>query len=123
MSNEPGYYEQGAFGIRIESVVFVKAVATRRGFGDKKWLGFERLTTVRPLFSCSLSLSPGLSRTLLSVNAPLLRQVPIQSKMVDWALLNHVERKWLRDHNALCRKKLLPLVEGDKRAVKYLKRQ
>ena len=46
ISNEPGYYEIGSFGIRIESVIGVKEVSTRRGFGDKKWYGFERFTVV-----------------------------------------------------------------------------
>jgi hypothetical protein len=48
MSNEPAYYEVGHFGIRIESVLVVKDVSTRRSFGDKTWLGFERFTVVRP---------------------------------------------------------------------------
>lgn len=47
MSNEPAFYEAGSFGIRIESVVSVKEVTTPRSFGDKRWLGFERLTMVR----------------------------------------------------------------------------
>lgn len=46
ISNEPGYYEEGKFGIRTESVIGVKLVSTRRGFGDKRWFGFERFTTV-----------------------------------------------------------------------------
>ena len=49
-SNEPGYYEVGSYGIRLESVLCVKEARTRRGFGDRKWLDFERLTMVRPLF-------------------------------------------------------------------------
>lgn len=39
LSNEPGYYENGKYGIRIESLVYVKEV--REG-----WLGFETLTLV-----------------------------------------------------------------------------
>lgn len=45
-SNEPAYYETGSYGIRLESVLGVREVSTRRDFGDKKWLGFERFTTV-----------------------------------------------------------------------------
>jgi Xaa-Pro aminopeptidase len=33
ISNEPGFYEEGNFGIRIESCVVVKQVKTRREFG------------------------------------------------------------------------------------------
>ena len=49
--------------------------------------------------------------------------MPIQSSLVDFALLSPVERVWLRKHNQLCLEKLLPLISDDKRAVKYLKRQ
>jgi len=43
VSNEPGYYEEGKFGIRIENLVFVKQIDTVNG---KKLLGFENLTFV-----------------------------------------------------------------------------
>ena len=36
LSNEPGYYEEGKFGIRIENLVFVKKF--------KEKLSFENLT-------------------------------------------------------------------------------
>jgi Xaa-Pro aminopeptidase len=35
ISNEPGYYEDGSFGIRIENVIMVKEVETAHKFGDK----------------------------------------------------------------------------------------
>lgn len=41
ISNEPGFYEDGSFGIRIENIVVVKEVKTKHAFGDKPWLGFE----------------------------------------------------------------------------------
>ncbi|BGP10131.1 hypothetical protein JCM10049v2_006014 [Rhodotorula toruloides] len=94
MSNEPGYYEERAYGIRLESVLIVKEVKTRRDFGDGRWLGFERVT-----------------------------MVPIQTKMVDYSLLTPHEKRWLGDHNRLCAERLLPLVKHDKRAVRWLKRQ
>jgi Xaa-Pro aminopeptidase len=43
VSNEPGYYEEGQFGIRIENLIFVKQVGEVDG---KKLLGFENLTFV-----------------------------------------------------------------------------
>jgi Xaa-Pro aminopeptidase len=43
VSNEPGYYEEGKFGIRIENLIFVKQVGEVDG---KKLLGFENLTFV-----------------------------------------------------------------------------
>ena len=40
VSNEPGYYKTGAYGIRIENLVAV----TEAGEGDSGFLGFETLT-------------------------------------------------------------------------------
>ena len=44
---EPGYYEDGAFGIRIENVVLVKTIETKYNFGGKPYLTMEPLTMVR----------------------------------------------------------------------------
>ncbi|GAA6061087.1 hypothetical protein JCM10212_006288 [Sporobolomyces blumeae] len=93
-SNEPAYYETGSYGIRLESVVGVREVKTRRDWGDRKWFGFERFTTV-----------------------------PIQTKMVDFKLLSPDEARWLKEHNATCMERLLPLVKHDKRAVRWLAKQ
>lgn len=47
---EPGYYEDGAFGIRIENVVLVKEAETKYNFAGKKYLTMEPVTMVsRPL--------------------------------------------------------------------------
>lgn len=42
VSNEPGYYKAGAFGIRIENLVLVEERDIAGGEGQ--WLGFETLT-------------------------------------------------------------------------------
>ena len=42
-SNEPAYYKFGSFGIRIESVLFVKKVENSK---EGNWLQFEKLTRV-----------------------------------------------------------------------------
>ena len=44
LSNEPGYYEEGAYGIRIETLVAVRE--SQPGAGDKPFLEFETLTLV-----------------------------------------------------------------------------
>lgn len=44
ITNEPGYYEDGAFGIRIENQMVVKEVKTEHNFGNTKFYGFENLT-------------------------------------------------------------------------------
>ncbi|BGP18429.1 hypothetical protein JCM10213v2_006495 [Rhodosporidiobolus nylandii] len=94
-SNEPAYYEPGSYGIRIESVVCVKEVETRRALGGK-WYGFERLTVV-----------------------------PIQPSFANEKLMSPSERRWLKAHNKECVEKLLPLVQakGDTRAARWLRRQ
>ncbi|KAK4057144.1 hypothetical protein OIO90_001639 [Microbotryomycetes sp. JL221] len=94
LSNEPAFYKPNSFGIRTESVILVKQVDTLCSFGDQPWFGFERITCV-----------------------------PIQTKMVEWTLLGRQEKEWLREHNDKCKRVLLPLIKGDKRAIKYLSKQ
>ena len=43
VSNEPGYYKEGAYGIRIENLQYVTSPRTIPG-GDRPMLGFEALT-------------------------------------------------------------------------------
>lgn len=43
-SNEPGYYEDGEFGIRIENLCITVPKQTPYQFGGKKYLGFETVT-------------------------------------------------------------------------------
>jgi len=43
VSNEPGYYKEGAYGIRIENLQVVTAPAEIPG-GERQMLGFETLT-------------------------------------------------------------------------------
>lgn len=43
---EPGYYEDGEFGIRLENVLIVKEADTKFNFGDKGYLSFEHITWV-----------------------------------------------------------------------------
>ena len=55
LSNEPGYYKTGAYGIRIENLVLVERRAIPGGEGE--WFGFETLTHVpieRALVDCRL---------------------------------------------------------------------
>lgn len=46
LSNEPGYYEAGKFGIRLETMMHIVEKKTPYNFGGKKFLGFEKLTFV-----------------------------------------------------------------------------
>lgn len=84
VSNEPGYYENDAFGIRIENLLLVVPAALP-AFGGKEFLRFEPLTLV-----------------------------PIQTKMIEVALLTDAERRYLNDYHERVRKELLELLPGEK---------
>ncbi|KAK9137303.1 hypothetical protein Sjap_007897 [Stephania japonica] len=82
VSNEPGYYEDHSFGIRIENLLFVNEVNTPNCYGGIGYLGFEKLTFV-----------------------------PIQSKLIDSSLLSTAEVNWLNDYHAQVWEKVSPLLE------------
>ena len=46
LSNEPGYYRDGAFGIRIENLIAVIEADRPAGGDDREMLAFETLTFV-----------------------------------------------------------------------------
>ncbi|KAH9948032.1 Creatinase/aminopeptidase [Amylocystis lapponica] len=94
VSNEPGFYADGKFGIRIESVVIVRPADTLNNFGDKGYLGFEHVT-----------------------------MCPIQKSLVDMALLTVSERKWLDAYHAEVLEKVAPLLQNDSRALAWLLRE
>ncbi len=83
ISNEPGYYKEGAYGIRIENLVLVHAAEPVRG-GERPMMRFETLT-----------LAP-IDRTLINVG-----------------LLEPAELKWLNDYHKTVRKLLVPGLRGD----------
>ncbi|HEX2116070.1 MAG TPA: aminopeptidase P family protein, partial [Alphaproteobacteria bacterium] len=82
VSNEPGYYKTGAYGIRIENLVAVCEVDTPPG-AERPLLGFETLTLV-----------------------------PIDRTLVDTALMAQAEIQWLDAYHARVRQTLMPLVDG-----------
>ncbi len=43
---EPGFYEDGHFGIRIENVLITKDAKTANNFGGTKFYCFEHITVV-----------------------------------------------------------------------------
>ncbi|KAF2219766.1 peptidase M24 [Elsinoe ampelina] len=71
ISNEPGYYEDGGFGIRIENIIMVKEVKTEHQFGDKPFLGFEHVT-----------------------------MTPMCRKLIDTSILTPSELAWLNAYHA-----------------------
>ena len=87
LSNEPGYYRDGSFGIRIENLVAVHEPRSIDG-GDKPMLGFETLTLC-----------------------------PIDRSLILTALLSGEEREWLDAYHARVRDELSPLLAGDPAAA------
>jgi Xaa-Pro aminopeptidase len=82
VSNEPGYYKAGAYGIRIENLVAVQPCPSPDG-AERKLFGFETLTLA-----------------------------PIDLNLVDRLLLTRQETAWLDSYHALVRKRLTPLLDG-----------
>jgi Xaa-Pro aminopeptidase len=80
LSNEPGYYRPGSFGIRIENLIFVTDLQPIDG-GDLPMMGFETLTWC-----------------------------PIDRRLVVKALLTEEEHQWLDAYHATVREKLAPLI-------------
>jgi Xaa-Pro aminopeptidase len=83
VSIEPGYYREGAFGIRTENLAVVRPPEIPDG-GDRPMLGFEILTLA-----------------------------PIDRSLIDPTLLDADERAWLNTYHARVAEALTPLVQPD----------
>ncbi|KAI9252506.1 peptidase M24, structural domain-containing protein [Helicostylum pulchrum] len=94
VTDEPGYYEDGKFGIRIENVILVKDVDTPNNFGGRGYLGFEHITIV-----------------------------PIGLNLINVELLSPSEIKWINEYHQECLTKLMPLIADDPLAVDWLKKE
>ncbi|HTQ14363.1 MAG TPA: aminopeptidase P family protein [Rhizomicrobium sp.] len=87
-SNEPGYYKEGEYGIRIENLIVVSEPRPVPG-GDahRPMMEFETITWA-----------------------------PIDLDLVEPSLLTQGEREWLNAYHATVREKLSPLVDAETRA-------
>ncbi|OBS76413.1 hypothetical protein A6R68_17136 [Neotoma lepida] len=96
VTDEPGYYEDGAFGIRIENVVLVVPVKTKYNFNNRGSLTFEPLTLV-----------------------------PIQTKMIDVDSLTEKECDWLNSYHQTCREVIGKelQIQGRQEALEWLIRE
>jgi len=85
LSNEPGYYRAGAYGIRIENLVLVTEAKPVAG-AEKPLNAFETLTLA-----------------------------PIERRLIEPALLTHEEAAWLDAYHARVRKTFAPIVDAQTR--------
>ncbi len=83
ISNEPGYYKTGAYGIRVENLQIVVALPKTNG-AEREMLGFETLTLA-----------------------------PIDRNLVEPSLLTAAERDWLNAYHARVRETITPLVDAE----------
>lgn len=86
LSNEPGYYKEGAYGIRIENLVVVSEAASDKD-AERSMLEFETITLA-----------------------------PIDRNLIDRNLLTDTERAWLDSYHVRVRETLSPLVDESVRA-------
>ena len=94
LSNEPGYYRTGAYGIRIENLVLT-VTGPRVAGGEKPLLAFETLT-----------------------------RAPIDRRLIVPAALTADELAWLNAYHAQVRRELSPLLaaKADARTRQWLTR-
>ncbi len=84
LSNEPGYYREGAFGIRIENLIVVTEAAPLPGGDSREMLEFQTLTWA-----------------------------PIDRRLIDAEALNSDEITWIDAYHAQTAEKLRPHLPPD----------
>lgn len=94
ISNEPGYYEDGSFGIRIENIIMVAEAKTKHTFGEKPYLCFEHVT-----------------------------MVPYCRNLIDESLLTRKEKRWLNEYHADIFAKTKDYFEPGSLSMKWLERE
>ncbi|KAG2174136.1 hypothetical protein INT43_004156 [Umbelopsis isabellina] len=94
VTNEPGYYEDGKFGIRIENVLLIRKADTPNNFGGRGYLGFEHVTLV-----------------------------PIGHKLIDMALLSPDEKEWVNAYHSKCLEKVGALLPKESPGYKWLAKE
>ncbi|KAJ5735681.1 uncharacterized protein N7483_000806 [Penicillium malachiteum] len=94
ISDEPGYYEDGKFGIRIENIIMAREVNPPHNFGDKQWIGFEHVT-----------------------------MTPIGRNLIEPSLLSDTEIKWVNDYHAEVWDKTHHYFNSDELSQKWLERE
>ena len=90
LSNEPGFYEDGSFGIRIESLQLVVKKQTLYNFHDRVFVTFDPISLV-----------------------------PIQRKLINKALLTGEEVTWLNEYHHTCLERVGVVMKEQNRTGLY----
>jgi len=109
VSNEPGYYEDGNFGIRIENLLEITYVNEEDNAAYDKGLteGDEDYPTK----------APG-KKTFLKTGK--LTMIPIQKNLIDINLMTKEELDWLDDYHEEVFRKVSPLLVEGSAALSWL---
>lgn len=96
LSDEPGFYIDGKYGIRIESLMLIVVKDTVNNFGNIPYLTFEPITLA-----------------------------PIQTKLIEKSLLTAEEVTWINNYHKLCVEKVgsLMLEKGNQELHHWLVRE
>ena len=109
VSNEPGFYEDGASGIRIENLLEITYVNDEYNDAYNKDLkegdeGYPELEPGQKKFLCMKKLT----------------MIPIQKNLIDMSLMTKQELDWLDTYHEEVFKKVSPLLDEDSEGLKWL---
>ncbi|KAK3756156.1 hypothetical protein RRG08_065561 [Elysia crispata] len=90
-THEPGYYKDGGFGIRLETIVMVDKTTTKYTTSGEQFHKFKAITFV-----------------------------PFEPKLIDYSYMNAKQVNWLNDYNVKVREQILPLISDDQTAIDWL---
>ncbi|WP_336276540.1 aminopeptidase P family protein [Bartonella sp. CB178] len=90
VSNEPGYYREGAFGIRIENLMIVRP-AQKINDGDVEMLSFETLT------NCPIDRRLILPELLTLEEREWINEYHTHVYRTNAPYLNEEDRKWIKE--------------------------
>ncbi|KAI9609403.1 hypothetical protein H4Q26_007357 [Puccinia striiformis f. sp. tritici PST-130] len=119
LSNEPGYYKDECFGIRIESVVVVKEIQNLNPNSSSSSPSTSTSTTAsnkNEKDKSSSTIKPFLGFENLTM-------CPISTKLIDLTLLNLNQIQWINSYHQLVLDKLSPFLINDQRTLNWLKKE
>ncbi|CAC5381437.1 pepP [Mytilus coruscus] len=142
LSDEPGYYEDGKFGVRIENLALVKKADTQHNFKNKGFLTFETITLVpiqnkmivpsllteKEPRKCLGDMCPDLTSNFKNkgfLTFETITLVPIQNKMIVPSLLTEKEINWINDYHTQCRDEVGAELkrQGKQEALKWMMKE